>query len=102
LSSQLRNLLIPGVDNRIDKQDLFSLNVQRARDHCITDYNSVRVAYGLAPLKYICEMSDNVKKIIDAQYVYPSFDHFDAWVGVLLEKSLEGAELGELGSTAVG
>jgi hypothetical protein len=47
-------------------------------------------------------MSDDVKKIIDMKYVYPSFDHFDAWVGVLFEKSLEGAEVGELGAAAIG
>lgn len=44
----LRNLLIelPGI-----KQDLFSVNVKRGRDHGIPDYNTVRRHLGFAPIK---------------------------------------------------
>jgi len=43
----LRNFLIPGAAQKTTFIDLFSFNVQRARDHQIPDYNSVRKAFGL-------------------------------------------------------
>ena len=63
LVNGLRNLLVefPGII-----QDLFSLNIQRGRDHGIPDYNSVRRSLGFTPLKSISEISrdrETVKRL---------------------------------------
>lgn len=56
LVDSLQNLLIqtPGI-----VQDLFSLNVQRGRDHGMPDYNTVRVSLGMKPISSFKELSSN-------------------------------------------
>ena len=48
--NQLRNLLIPGPSDRVTNLDLFALNIQRAKDHGLPNYNEVRKSYGLKPV----------------------------------------------------
>lgn len=59
----LRNLLLefPGII-----QDLFSMNVQRGRDHGMPDYNSVRRMLGITPLRNmseICKDRETVRRL---------------------------------------
>lgn len=44
---ELRNLLIPGAEDRRTNLDLFALNIQRGFDHGLPNYNEMRKAYGL-------------------------------------------------------
>lgn len=46
---EIRNLLITGHEERVEL-DLFSLNIQRGRDHGIPTYNALRQASGLSPI----------------------------------------------------
>lgn len=46
----IRNMLIVAPGSEI-KLDLYSLNIQRAKDHGLPSYNTIREAYGLKPIK---------------------------------------------------
>src|SRR5262249_11343751 len=50
--------------------DLASLNIQRGRDHGLADYNTVRVAYGLKPVKTFADITSDVatQKALKAAY----------------------------------
>lgn len=43
------------------RRDLAALNIQRARDHGIPDYNTVRSAYGLPRLTSWDEMNNDTE-----------------------------------------
>lgn len=49
LVDDVRNLLVLGPDRNV-KLDLFSLNIQRGRDHGLPTYNQVRAAFGLSKI----------------------------------------------------
>lgn len=91
---ELRNLLFgppgsPGLD-------LAALDIQRGRDHGIPDYNTVRVAYGLAPVVLFSDITSDValQQALETQYV--TVDNIDPWVGGMSEDPANGSMLGEL------
>lgn len=91
---ELRNLLFgppgsPGLD-------LAALDIQRGRDNGIPDYNTVRVAYGLAPVVLFSDITSDValQQALETQYV--TVDNIDPWVGGMSEDPANGSMLGEL------
>ncbi|MEM7437689.1 MAG: peroxidase family protein [Myxococcota bacterium] len=76
--------------------DLPSLNIQRGRDHGLPDYNTTRVAMGLAPNASFADMTSD--PIVQARLatVYGSPDEVDLWVGALAEDPVNGGHVGEL------
>ncbi|CAD6227223.1 GSCOCT00006031001.3-RA-CDS [Cotesia congregata] len=68
------------------RRDLMALNIQRARDHGLPDYNTARKAYNLQKVTSV----DHFKKVsLEIKYkfleLYKSFDDVDIWVGGILE-----------------
>ena len=99
---EVRNLLITAPEERHILMDLYALNVQRARDHGLEKYNTMRVHYGLRPLKSFEELTGDTRRAkIIADY-YHDINNVDPWVGILNEKSLPGAIVGELGAEIIG
>jgi len=49
IADVIRNYVFPG-DFEHPKFDLFAVDIQRGRDHCIPSYNQARKAYGLYPV----------------------------------------------------
>ena len=76
--------------------DLASLNIQRGRDHGLPDYNTVRVAYGLAPATSFADITSDTEIQAGLEAMYGSIDDIDAWVGALSEDHAPGCNVGEL------
>ncbi|TWU44251.1 peroxidase [Novipirellula aureliae] len=89
----VRNFLFgpPGSDGL----DLVSLNIQRGRDHGLSDYNSTRVAYGLDPVESFADITSDPDVQEKLEQLYGSVDDIDLWVGGLVEDHVEGASVGE-------
>jgi Ca2+-binding RTX toxin-like protein len=75
--------------------DLASLNIQRGRDHGLPDYNSVRVAYGLAAVTSFAEISSDPDVQNALSSAYSNVNDIDLWVGGLAEDHVPGALVGE-------
>lgn len=82
--------------------DLPALNMQRGRDHGLPDYNTVRAAYGLAPMANFDAITSDpaVSAALRAAYGQTAgVDNVhlvDVWVGALAEDHMPGAVVGEL------
>ena len=79
----LRNFLFgpPGAGGL----DLASLNIQRGRDHGLSDYNTVRVHYGLVPVASFADISSDPVVQSRLAAAYTSVDDIDLWVGAISE-----------------
>lgn len=99
LVDSLRNMLIetPGI-----VQDLFSLNVQRGRDHGMPDYNTVRKMLGIKPISTFAEISSDQETVKRLTRAIPSVNDIDLWIGIISEESFSGGNLGEVGAAIVG
>lgn len=97
----LRNFLfndIPGEGGF----DLVALNLQRARDHAIPDYNAARASYGLRRAKTwaaVTSDADLARRLADLYGPRP--DDVDAFIGMLAEDPRPGSAVGELLGTAL-
>src|SRR5262249_59512559 len=65
--------------------DLASLNIQRGRDHGLSDYNTTRVAFGLAPVTTFAQITSNKTVQQELKWLYGTVNNIDLWVGALAE-----------------
>ena len=84
------------------KLDLFSLNLQRGRDHGLLDYNSIRSALGLQSYTQFSDITNDVDTVDRLSTTYVELGNIDPWVGILCETPNSDGVLGEVGSTIVG
>ncbi|QDU09920.1 peroxidase family protein [Gimesia aquarii] len=75
--------------------DLASLNIQRGRDHGLSDYNSTRVALGLEAVENFSDISSDPEVAAKLEALYGTVDNIDLWVGGLAEDHLPGSSMGE-------
>ena len=100
-AQQIDNKIVDDVRNFLFGQpgmggfDLASLNIQRGRDHGIADYNTVRMAYGLEPVKSFADISSDTVVQSQLASVYGTVDSIDLWVGGLAEDHESGAMVGQ-------
>ena len=47
------------------RRDLMAINIQRGRDHGLSDYNNARLAYGLKAMKDFSHIKANKSNIPD-------------------------------------
>jgi len=76
--------------------DLASLNIQRGRDHGLPDYNTFRIAYGLAPAASFADITIDTTVQGQLAAAYGNVNDIDVWVGALAEDHLPGTLVGEL------
>lgn len=74
--------------------DLAALNIQRGRDHGLSDYNSVRAAYGLPRVTSFAGITANTTIQTKLKDLYGSVDAIDLWIGGLSEGHLPGSSVG--------
>ena len=75
---------------------LDAFDIQRARDHGIPDYNTLREAYGLPRVTSFAEITSDVDAQTAIAAVYPNINTIDPFVGALAEDHLPGANVGPL------
>ncbi|MEO0531156.1 MAG: peroxidase family protein [Planctomycetota bacterium] len=106
-ANELDTQLIDGVRNFLFAPqggvgtDLAALNIQRGRDHGLPDYNTLRGAFGLAPVASFSDITTDAVVQGQLQAVYGDVDNIDPWVGALAEDYLPGASTGELMTVAL-
>src|SRR5262249_13038909 len=90
----VRNLLFgpPGAGG----SDLIARDIQRGRDHGLTDYNSMRAAYGLSRVTSFAQITSNVQVQQKLQQLYGNVNNIDVFVGALAEDHVPGADVGPL------
>jgi len=95
LSDAVRNMLF-GMPGTIGSgTDLAALNIQRGRDHGLPDYNSTRVALGLAPARSVADITSDPELQLQLLLLYPNVDDVDVWVGGLAEEATGDSLVGE-------
>jgi hypothetical protein len=104
-AEEVDNQLVDGVRNFLFGPpgaggfDLASLNIQRGRDHGLSDYNTTRVAFGLPAVVSFADITSkpDLQDALAAEY--GSVDNIDLWVGALAEDHLPNASIGPLLTT---
>lgn len=96
----VRNLLltVPGGSVTLD---LASLNVQRGRDHGLSDYNATRVALGLPKVTDFSQITANKGLQQSLKDLYGTVENIDLWVGVLAEDHVKGGSVGATGRAII-
>ena len=106
-AQQVNPLVIDEVRNMLLKDpngpalDLAALNIQRGRDHGVGDYNTVRRAYGLAPVQSIADISSDRSVQRALMLAYDDIGNLDLWVAALAEDHAPGAMVGETLQTMI-
>ncbi len=92
--SAIRNELF---GNGLGGDDLMARDVQRGRDDGIADYNTVREAFGLAPVTSFAQITSNVQVQQELAAAYPGgVNTIDAFEGGLAEDHVAGSDVGPL------
>jgi hypothetical protein len=90
----LRNVIVANLD-------LFAADIQRARDHGLADYNSMRAAYGLPVLNSFAEVTSDPALQAKLHDLYGDVDNMDALIGMLAEDHLADAAVGPLAAAGL-
>ncbi len=90
--NDLRNFLFgpPGAGGL----DLLSINIQRARERGVADYNSIRQSFGLVPISTFEELTSDIAVRNAMESTYGDVNKIDPWIGMMCEDHLSGAIIG--------
>lgn len=82
--------------------DLVALNIQRGRDHGLSDFNTVREAYGLDPVAGFADISSDPGVQRALENAYGNVDDLDLWPAALAEDHADGASVGTTLQAVIG
>ncbi|XP_065176843.1 dual oxidase 1-like [Sycon ciliatum] len=94
VTEDLRGFVFGSLD--FSRRDLMALNIQRARDHGIPDYNTVRASFGLPRIRSFAEINNSTDKFIRAairnlsRLYNNDVNNIDLWPAGLLETTPQG------------
>ncbi|MDG2448165.1 MAG: peroxidase family protein, partial [Saprospiraceae bacterium] len=88
----LRNFLFVG--SPFGNFDLAAININRGRERGLPDFNSIRKEIGLPELKSFEEFTENAEDAEGLKSLYGDLDIIDPWIGMLAEKHMPDAILG--------
>jgi peroxidase len=92
--NDIRNLLF-SLGGTNTARDLFAINIQRGRLNGISDYNTVRDAFGLARVDSFADITRNVELQNQLEDLYGNVDNIDLYVALLAEDHVPGAAVGK-------
>lgn len=75
--------------------DLLSVNLARARERGLSDFNTIRQDVQLAAYQDFTEITSNTTLSNLLESLYGSIDEIDPWIGFMSEDHLPGSLLGE-------
>ena len=95
----LENLLLPAANGGVFFGDLASINIQRARDHGIPGYIQISTVCGGpsasgANFAGLTDIPPSSRTLLEA--CYRTVEDIDPFVGMLLERPIDGSELGRV------
>jgi len=88
----LRNFLFSSTS--FQGMDLAAVNITRGRERGLGDFNSIRKDIGLPILKTFEEFTENSEDAVALKNMFGDLDSIDPWVGMLAEKHMPDAILG--------
>ena len=88
----LRNFLFEG--SPFGSFDLAAININRGRERGLPDFNTIRKEIGLPELKSFEEFTENQEDAEGLQSLYGDLNSIDPWIGMLAEKHMPDAILG--------
>jgi hypothetical protein len=94
LVDDLRNFLFMTPEAGLG-MDLASININRAREMGVADYNSIRQGVGLNAFEDFSEISSDPESSQRLQDLYGSINNIDPWVGFLAEDKAPNMLFGE-------
>ncbi|MEL6930476.1 MAG: peroxidase family protein [Cyanobacteria bacterium J06600_6] len=100
LIDDVRNLLF-NFGGRPSGRDLLAINIERGRINGISDYNTVRAAYGLSKVSSFEQITDDLEVQESLEELYGDVDNIDLFIGLLAEDHVSGAAVGETFQTII-
>eukprot|EP00486_Rosalina_sp_Unknown_P001345 CAMPEP_0201568726 /NCGR_PEP_ID=MMETSP0190_2-20130828/9941_1 /ASSEMBLY_ACC=CAM_ASM_000263 /TAXON_ID=37353 /ORGANISM="Rosalina sp." /LENGTH=666 /DNA_ID=CAMNT_0047990161 /DNA_START=99 /DNA_END=2096 /DNA_ORIENTATION=- len=88
-------------DHIFEHLDLIAINLARAREHGLPDYNSVREHVGLNKFDNFGEMTSDPELQDNFEKIYGDINDVDLFLGLLAEDHLEDGSFGETISAVV-
>ncbi len=100
IMDDLRNFLfgMPGAGGI----DLLTINIARARERGVPDYNTLREDLGLSPHVDVQSLTSDVSLQNKLSSVYTDIDDVDPWIGLMSEDHLPNSIMGEGLATILG
>jgi hypothetical protein len=81
--------------------DIMSVDIQRARDRGMPDYDAMRRAYGLPPVTSFAEITSDPQLQLALEQLYGDVNRVDPLIGTLAEDHLPGASVGPLAAAGL-